>query len=89
MGDITRRIVGSAQSQPGDRDIQQAVEEYYRFLNDKFYACDVEFLRNLSDMWVEDARFAVNYERVREGGAEFVREAVHIFCDYKLTTDQH
>jgi hypothetical protein len=23
----------------------------------------------------------VNYERIREGGAVFVRDAVHIFCD--------
>jgi len=31
-------------------------------------------------MWVADPRFAVNYERIRKGGAAFVREAVHIFC---------
>jgi hypothetical protein len=31
-------------------------------------------------MWVEDARFAVNYERVREGGAQFVKDAVDFFC---------
>jgi hypothetical protein len=43
----------------------------------------VEFMRNLSDMWVEDERFAINYERIREGGARFVRDAVHIFCDKK------
>jgi len=87
MGDITRRMVGTEKSQPWDKEIQQAVGDYYNFLNQKFYACDVEFLRNLSDMWVEDARFAVNYERIREGGAEFVRDAVHVFCDDKLTTD--
>jgi len=81
MGGITLRMVGSASSKPGDQDIQQAVGDYYAFLNNKFYTCDVEFLRNLADMWVEDTRFAVNYERIREGGAEFARDAVHIFCD--------
>ncbi len=81
MGGITLRMVGSASSKPGDQDIQQAVGDYYAFLNNKFYTCNVEFLRNLADMWVEDTRFAVNYERIREGGAEFVRDAVHIFCD--------
>jgi DNA-binding transcriptional MerR regulator len=84
MGAITRRMVGNAASTPGDQDVQRAVGDYYAFLNDKFYACDVEFLRNLADMWVEDARFAVNYERIREGGAVFVREAVHLFCDKKF-----
>lgn len=81
MGGITLRMVGSASSKPGDQDIQQAVGDYYAFLNNKFYTCNVEFLRNLADMWVEDTRFAVNYERIREGGAEFARDAVHIFCD--------
>ena len=28
-----------------------------------------------------DPRFSINYERVRDGGAVFVREAVHLFCD--------
>ena len=54
---------------------------YYAYLNQYFYTCPVSFLRNLSDMWVEDPRFAINYERIREGGAAFVREAVHIYCD--------
>jgi DNA-binding transcriptional MerR regulator len=81
MGGITRRMVGTAKSHPEDEDIQQAVGDYYRFLNDKFYACDLDFLRNLSNMWVEDPRFAVNYERIREGGSAFVREAVHLYCD--------
>jgi hypothetical protein len=32
-------------------------------------------------MWVQDPRLAKNYDRIREGGAEFVREAVNIYCD--------
>jgi DNA-binding transcriptional MerR regulator len=52
--------------------------------NKYFYTCDVGRLRGLSDMWVQDPRFASNYERVRQGGAEFVREAVHIYCDRSL-----
>ena len=65
-----------------DPDVQVAVGEYYDYLNKYFYTCDVGFLRSLADMWVQDPRFAVNYERVRKGGAAFVREAVHIYCDH-------
>ncbi len=83
MGSITRRMAGTEESRTSDADVQQAVDDYYHFLNDKFYTCDVDFLRNLSDMWVNDPRFAVNYERIREGGAEFVRDAVHLYCDQK------
>jgi DNA-binding transcriptional MerR regulator len=81
-GRITRRMVTeNPDAQPDDPDVQTAVEDYFKFLNKYFYACEVEFLRNLADMWVQDPRFAVNYERIREGGAAFVRDAVNIYCD--------
>lgn len=81
-GRITKAMVGaSADLRPDDPGVQAAVGEYYAYLNQYFYTCPVSFLRNLADMWVEDPRFAINYERIREGGAAFVREAVHIYCD--------
>ncbi|MGW8249289.1 MAG: MerR family transcriptional regulator [Anaerolineales bacterium] len=81
-GRITTRMVSQDPSaSPDDPDVQAAIGEYHAYLNEYFYKCDVSFLLNLADMWVEDPRFAINYERIREGGAEFVREAVHIYCD--------
>ena len=81
-GEITRRMVGANPNlKPDDPGVQAAVGEYYTYINQYFYTCPVGFLRNLADMWVDDPRFAVNYERVREGGAVFVRDAVHIYCD--------
>jgi DNA-binding transcriptional MerR regulator len=66
---------------PDDPDVQAAIGEYFAYLNKYFYTCDLDFLRGLADMWATDPRFANNYERIREGGAEFVREAVHNYCD--------
>ncbi len=81
-GEITLRMVPvDASIPPEDPGVQQAIADYHAYINKYFYECDVTFLRNLADMWVEDPRFAVNYERIREGGAVFVRQAVHIFCD--------
>jgi len=81
-GRITVRMVTeNSDARPDDPDVQEAVGDYYAYLNQYFYTCEVEFLRNLADMWVEDPRFAVNYERIREGGAAFVRKAVHFYCD--------
>ena len=80
--EINRRMVGTDPAlKPDDPGIQAAIGDYFAYLNTNFYTCDTEFLRNLSDMWVQDERFAANYERIREGGAEFLRQAVHIFCD--------
>ena len=81
-GRITVRMVAeNPDVRPDDPDVQTAVGDYYAYLNKYFYTCEVEFLRTLAEMWVEDPRFSVNYERVREGGAAFVREAVQIYCD--------
>jgi DNA-binding transcriptional MerR regulator len=81
-GRITLKMVGpDGDTRPDDPDVQDGVAEYLAYLNTYFYTCGPEFLRNLSDMWVADERFAVNYERIRPGGAKFVRAAVHHFCD--------
>lgn len=80
-------VTENPDASPDDPDIQSAVGEYYAYLNKYFYTCEVGFLRGLADMWEEDPRFAVNYERIREGGATFVREAVHIYCDRHQETE--
>lgn len=81
-GRITLRMVSENPNvKPDDPDVQAAVGDYYEYLNKYFYSCEVEFLRGLADMWVRDPRFAVNYERIRKGGAAFVRKAVHKYCD--------
>jgi DNA-binding transcriptional MerR regulator len=81
-GRITMRMVSeNPDASPDDPDVQAAVAEYHAYINQYFYTCDVGFMRGLADMWVADPRFAINYERIREGGAAFVRDAVHIYCD--------
>ena len=80
-GRIAVRMVAEDSSSPDDPDVQAAVGDYYAYLNRSFNTCDLAFLRGLADMWVQDPRFAANYERIREGGAEFVCQAVHIYCD--------
>jgi DNA-binding transcriptional MerR regulator len=78
---VTRMVAQDPDASPDDPEVQAAVGEYYAYLSHYFYACDLDFLRQLADGWVADPRFAINYERIREGGAAFVREAVHIYCD--------
>ena len=81
-GRLTVRMVSEdPNASPGDVDIQAAVGEYHAYLNTYFYTCDISFLRVLADNWVQDPRFAINYERIREGGAAFAREAVQLYCD--------
>ena len=79
---LTVRMVSEdPNASPDDPDVQAAIGEYHAYLNKYFYSCDFNRLRALAEMWVSDTRFAANYEQIREGGAEFVRKAVHIYCD--------
>ncbi|MCJ7569099.1 MAG: TipAS antibiotic-recognition domain-containing protein [Anaerolineales bacterium] len=81
-GDLAVRMVGmDPNASPDDADVQTAIGEYHAYINKYFYTCDVSFLRGLADNWVQDPRFAINYEAIREGGAAFVGKAVHFFCD--------
>ncbi len=77
-----RMVTEDPDAKPDDPEVQTAVGDYYNYLNKYFYTCEVSFLRGLADMWVQDPRFAINYERIREGGAAFVRDAVQIYCDH-------
>jgi DNA-binding transcriptional MerR regulator len=79
---ITHQMVTEdPDSKPDDPEVQTAVAEYHAYINKYFYTCTAKDLRGLAEMWVNDPRFAINYERIREGGAAFVREAVDIYCD--------
>jgi hypothetical protein len=76
-----RMVTNNPDASPDDPNVQAAIGEYHAHINNYYYKCDVGFLRGLADMWVAEPRFAINYERIRKGGAEFVRDAVQIFCD--------
>jgi DNA-binding transcriptional MerR regulator len=79
---LIRQMVGEdPNASPDDPGVQAAVGEYLAYINQNFYTCDIASLRALADMWVQDPRFAENYDKVRPGGAEFVRQAVHIYGD--------
>jgi len=78
---FVRMVSEDPNTAPDDPHVQAAIGEYYAYINKNFYTCEVGHLRGLADLWAEDPRFANNFEKIREGGADFVREAVQIFCD--------
>ena len=61
-------------------EIQTEVERHFNQIN-KFYDCDHKMFLCLADMYVEDPRFAANYEKYDEDLPEFVREAILYYCN--------
>jgi DNA-binding transcriptional MerR regulator len=66
---------------PADPEVQALVERHYRQINERFYNCSLEIYRGLGDLYIDDARFTANYERIKPGLAQFMRAAMHAFCD--------
>lgn len=67
---------------PTDKVVQEKVAALQAYINDNFYTCSNDIFKGLGEMYVCDDRFKKNIDRVGgEGTAEFVREAIFIYCD--------
>lgn len=69
------------QRDPADPEVQEFIGRYFRLLNDRFYTMTLEIFRGLGDLYVDDSRFTATYENVKPGLAQFMRAAMHVYCD--------
>ena len=74
---------GMDHGDPGAPEAQAAVARWHAFINERFYDCSLEVFRGLGDLYVDDGRFTATYEKIRPGLAQFLREAMHRYCDRK------
>lgn len=51
-----------------------------QFITDNFYTCTKEILAGLGEMYVLDERFKANIDKNGEGTAEFIRDALRVYC---------
>jgi hypothetical protein len=58
-----------------------AAEQHRLHIQRWFYDITPEFHRNLGDMYIADPRFTKNYENIRPGMAQYVRDAFHANAD--------
>jgi DNA-binding transcriptional MerR regulator len=61
-------------------EVQAIVGRWAKHL-EYFYKPSVATLRGLGQMYVEDERFAANYNRVHPDLPEFFRKAIEVYCD--------
>ena len=65
---------------PGSETAQSLVRKLQTYITDNFYTCTPEILRGLGQMYVSDERFRANIDKNGIGTAEFISEAIEIFC---------
>jgi len=80
--DITKKLAAlkEAGAAPTDADVHEQVARHYAWIG-HFYEPTLEMYRGLGSMYVDDPRFAANYEKYGAGLAVFFRDAIHAFCD--------
>ncbi len=65
-----------------DRDAaQRLVKKLQDYITVNFYHCTNEILAGLGQMYICDERFKNNIDKNGEGTAEFVAEAIKIYCN--------
>ena len=59
---------------------QALVAKLQAHITENYYTCTDEILAGLGKMYVDDERFKKNIDNYGEGTAEFVSEAIAVFC---------
>ena len=61
-------------------EAQELVVKLQAHITDSYYTCTDEILSGLGKMYVADERFKNNIDKYGEGTADFVAEAISVFC---------
>lgn len=64
----------------GSDEVQGLVKELQDYITLNFYTCTKEILCGLGQMYVLDERFKNNIDKAGKGTAEFISEAIKIYC---------
>lgn len=65
---------------PDSSEAQTLTRELQSFITDNFYTCTNEILRGLGAMYIADQRFKENIDKHGSGIAEFISNAIEIYC---------
>jgi DNA-binding transcriptional MerR regulator len=67
---------------PDSDNAQSLVKMLQNHITENYYHCSNEILMGLGQMYIADERFKNNIDKNGEGTAEFIREAIEIYCRY-------
>ena len=61
-------------------EAQALVAKLQAHITENYYTCTDEILTGLGKMYVADERFKKNIDKYGEGTAEFVADAIEVYC---------
>lgn len=65
---------------PESPEVQQTVAMFHRHL-ENFYPVEEARLRGLGQLYITDDRFRATYDKIKKDLADFINEAIQIYCD--------
>ena len=65
---------------PDSSEAQALVAELQAYITENYYTCRDEILAGLGQMYVADERFKNNIDKHGDGTAQFICDAITIYC---------
>lgn len=65
---------------PDSAEAQELVQKWQDYITANFFHCTKEILAGLGIMYIHDERFTMNIDKNGEGTAEFMANAIAIYC---------
>lgn len=81
--ELQKKIVANMDKGPGSPIIQALIAKHYDNLR-HFYEPNLELYRGLADGYVSDPRFAAHFKKYHPDLPEFMRDAMHAYCDAQM-----
>lgn len=80
-GTIYEELANLMDKDPADKQVQKLAEKWRNYITTNFYDCTIEIFRGLALMYVADERFSENIDKYGEGLAQFLSNAMNVYCD--------
>lgn len=85
--EISQKLADLMHLPPTDLQVQKTIALHHEYLN-TFYEVSETRYRGLAKMYVEDARFTAYFEKFRSGLANFVNQAIAVYCDNTMKVEK-
>ncbi len=86
LGDGMDSIIGefsqcmNGGNAPSSGEAKSMCRKLQNYITENFYTCTKEILSQLGQMYVSDERFKNNIDKHAQGTAEFISEAIKVYC---------
>lgn len=84
--EIYEKLAKLMDENPSNDKVQELVGKWRNHISKNYYDCTIEIFRGLALMYVADERFTKNIDKYGEGLAQFLSNAMNIYCDNSLKT---